>query len=226
VRVWITRAEPGASRTAARVRALGHQPLVAPLLTIRPLPVDPAALRDAATLAFTSANAVAAWAALTDRRALPVFTVGAATADAARAAGFADVRSADGDVDALAALLARERPSQPILHPCAAKPAGDLAAALALTGLHVLRMPIYAAADAPSLPAEAAEAERILLHSPRAARTLARLGDARLRTLPTLCLSPAVADPLLAAGFTALQIAARPDEAALLALLGARPASD
>ena len=33
--VWITRAQPGAAATAERVRALGHEPLVAPLLAVR-----------------------------------------------------------------------------------------------------------------------------------------------------------------------------------------------
>ena len=36
-RVWITRAEPGASRTAARLEAMGLTPIVRPLLAIQPL---------------------------------------------------------------------------------------------------------------------------------------------------------------------------------------------
>ena len=37
LRVWITRAQPGADATAERVRALGHEAVVAPLLAVRPL---------------------------------------------------------------------------------------------------------------------------------------------------------------------------------------------
>ncbi len=37
-RIWVTRAEPGAEATAARLRALGHAPLVASLLGVRLLP--------------------------------------------------------------------------------------------------------------------------------------------------------------------------------------------
>ena len=37
-RVWVTRAEPGAARTADRLTALGFTPIVAPLLTLAPLP--------------------------------------------------------------------------------------------------------------------------------------------------------------------------------------------
>ena len=34
-RIWITRAQPGAALTADRVRALGHEALVIPLLAVR-----------------------------------------------------------------------------------------------------------------------------------------------------------------------------------------------
>src|SRR5215469_4343250 len=89
--IWVTRAEPGASATAARVRALGLAPIVQPLLAMRPLADTAIDLADAAALAFTSANAVAALAALSSERTLRVFTVGDTTAAAAQAAGFAHV---------------------------------------------------------------------------------------------------------------------------------------
>ncbi|HUH09275.1 MAG TPA: hypothetical protein VLZ73_01880, partial [Brevundimonas sp.] len=37
-RVWVTRAEPGAARTAERLTALGFDPVVVPLLTLAHLP--------------------------------------------------------------------------------------------------------------------------------------------------------------------------------------------
>ncbi|WP_392354638.1 hypothetical protein V8F63_04600 [Brevundimonas sp. LF-1] len=37
-RVWVTRAEPGAARTADRLTALGFEPVVVPLLTLAPCP--------------------------------------------------------------------------------------------------------------------------------------------------------------------------------------------
>ena len=80
-------------------------PAVAPLLAIRPIPQPAPDLTGVAALAFTSANGVAAFAALTPDRSRPVFTVGDATAQAARAAGFARVESAGGDLDRLAALI-------------------------------------------------------------------------------------------------------------------------
>ncbi|PRB40785.1 uroporphyrinogen-III synthase, partial [Brevundimonas sp. MYb33] len=61
-RVWITRAQPGTARTAARLTALGYEPVVAPLLTIRAMPEALNAAPDLTTvaaLAFTSPNGVA-----------------------------------------------------------------------------------------------------------------------------------------------------------------------
>lgn len=69
-RVWITRAEPGASATAQRIAALGHTPLVAPLLRIEPVEAPQVDLRGVAALAFTSANGVRAVAAAEPTRTL------------------------------------------------------------------------------------------------------------------------------------------------------------
>ena len=55
-------------------------------------------------LLFTSANGVRAFARLFADRNLPALCVGPATEAAARSAGFADARSADGDAQALAGL--------------------------------------------------------------------------------------------------------------------------
>ena len=71
--IWITRAEPGAAATAERVRQLGHRPLVAPLLEVRPTAQAAPDLADVGALAFTSANAARIFASLTERRDLPVF---------------------------------------------------------------------------------------------------------------------------------------------------------
>ena len=38
--IWITRAQPGADQTAERVRALGHEVLVAPLLEVKAVAPD------------------------------------------------------------------------------------------------------------------------------------------------------------------------------------------
>jgi uroporphyrinogen-III synthase len=223
--VWITRAQPGAEATARRLEALGFTALVDPLLEIRDL--TPAVdLTGVAALAFTSANGVKAFARLTSARDLPVFAVGEATAQAARAAGFARASSADGDVEALAQRLVAARPGL-VLCVGAREPAADLPALLATTEIEARSLAVYAAESrSPGsetlarLPTMAA----VLLHSPRAARVLAAiLETAAAPTLRALCLSAAVAEPLAAAvenrALASVAFAPRPRESALLDLL-------
>ena len=131
-RIWITRAQPGADATAERVRVLGHEPVVAPLLAVKVLPDAQVDLSGVAALAFTSANGVRAFADLSGERAMRVFAVGSATAEAAKAAGFKRVLSADGDVNALAIGISHRKNELigEVLHPGALEPAGDLVSAL------------------------------------------------------------------------------------------------
>src|SRR4029450_1634901 len=86
-RIWITRAQPGADATAERVRALGHEAVVAPLLAVRGLPDVTIDLAGVAALAFTSANGVRAFADASGERGLKVFAVRAGPAQGARRAG-------------------------------------------------------------------------------------------------------------------------------------------
>ena len=222
-RVWITRAEPGAARTAARIRDMGLTPLVAPLLAVQPLrPALPDLARFDA-LAFTSPNGVAAFSALTSMRDRPVFAVGDATAQAAQNAGFVAVRSAQGDLAALARLIATQMSGGALLVPQAEIPAGDLAVALTAAGgppIAVHRPPGYRAPPTAQAAPDAFEA--VLVHSPRAGELLADRHAARLAGVAVLCISPAAAAPLaapLAAMGPAPLAAATPDEDALLAIL-------
>lgn len=222
--VWITRARPGAEATAARVAALGFTPIVDPLLEVAPLDavID---LAGVAALAFTSANGVEAFARLSAERDLPVFAVGHATARAAAEAGFEAVSSADGDVQDLARLIAAARPG-PVLWAGAREPAGDLVTLLKAAGVAARGVALYATVErAPSAEtlARLDGPLTVLVHSPRAARRLAAILGARPGPIPRLlCLSDAVATPLLALGEPgSVARAPRPDESALLALLGA-----
>lgn len=222
--VWITRAQPGAEATGARVAALGFTPVVDPLLEVAPIAggID---LTDVSALAFTSANGVQAFSSVSGVRGLPVFAVGRATASAAREAGFARVSSADGDVADLARLISQALPG-PVLWAGAREPAGDLVSTLNEAGVPARGVAVYETAE--RAPSEATlallhEPLTVLLHSPRAARALARILEVRpSRTLRALCLSEAVAaglprldDP------SSVACAPRPDETALLSLLTA-----
>jgi uroporphyrinogen-III synthase len=227
MKVWITRAEPGAGETAKRLIALGHEPLVAPLLVVRRLVEARPDLTDIGALAFTSANGVRAFADLSDRRDLPVFAVGEATATAARQAGFADVDAGPRDVAALAAAIAA-RPDAfqgAVLHAGAAEPAGDLAGPLHAAGIAVRACPLYetVAADAPSAAEldRMAQAQAVLLHSPKAARILASLSPEPLNLSGAhlLGLSPACLAPLADRPAAGRHSPSAPNDADLLALL-------
>ncbi len=218
--VWITRAEPGAEATARRVEAMGWTPLVAPLLEARTLPDVALDLTGVEALAFTSAQGIRAFAALTDTR-MPVFTVGDATAEAARAAGFSDVRSAAGDVVALAHLIANTRPGR-VLHAGALHPAGDLIGDLTARGLAARTVALYETLPVDPVPAlsRLPDIAAVLVHSPRAARLLADLLTAHpAPSLRLLTLSEAVSAPLRALENAKIAVAPFPNEASLLNLL-------
>lgn len=215
MKVWITRARPGAEATAERLTALGFKPLIAPLLEVRPLPAE-IDLTGIDALVFTSINAVAAFTALSPARDRPVFTVGDATARAASEAGFASVRSADGDLTALAALIRDEARGLTLLHPAAAQPAGDLAALVGDVA-RVRTAAVYETVETDARPSEAWDA--VLIHSPRAARALAGAAPDVAGRL-AFAISEAAAAPLSPLGFAEVRIATAPTEDALLAALG------
>jgi uroporphyrinogen-III synthase len=218
-RVWVTRAEPGASRTAARLHDMGFEPLVHPLLAVEHLTPPLPDLDRFAALAFTSANGVAAFAALTPRRDRPVFAVGETTAQAARQAGFVAVRSADGDLTALARLIAAELNDAVLLAPLAETPAGDLSAALEAAGARNITVAILSVYRTTRTPLMPPVCDAVLIHSPRAGEALAS-GMAQPAEVIYVCISPAAAAPLIAFGLTPA-VSERPDEATLFATLKA-----
>lgn len=231
MRLLITRSEPGAAETARRIRALGGEAVLAPMISVRNIPgnVD---LAGAQALLFTSANGVAAFAAATPERARPVLCVGDATAAAARAAGFAHVESADGDAAALVAraqtLYAPDRGA--LIHISGAAVAGDVAGALQAAGFTAERRVFYAADPAQRLPDDAIARLRqsppaldgVLFHSPRGAAIFAALlraaAPGAAGALFACCLSENVARAAARAlPWARVVVAPAPREEALLA---------
>jgi uroporphyrinogen-III synthase len=234
MRLLVTRPEPDAERTAASLRAGGHEVLLAPLLRIEAIAADLGSGPWAA-LALTSANAVRAMAEHPQRAALlalPVYTVGRRTAEAAREVGFAKVMSADGDVKDLARLIAAQASGR-LLYLAGEDRANDLAAALAHAGIDVQTRVVYRAAPVAAFPADvraALSAGRVdgVLHFSRrsAAVYIECAGEAGIlvQTLAPrhYCLSRQVAEPLIAAGAADIRVAGRPTEADLTGLIAAK----
>ena len=132
MRLLVTRPQADGERTAARLRARGHEVMLAPLLRIDAVdfefPREPLS-----AVVMTSANAARAIARHPRRdalTALTAFTVGRHTAEAARAAGFRAAECVAGDTDDLAALLRARfnEQSAPLLYLAGEDRAGDLAA--------------------------------------------------------------------------------------------------
>src|SRR5262245_28755000 len=140
MRLLVTRPEQDAARTAQILRQHGHEVLVAPLMHMRSVDV---ALSPGpwAGMLVTSANAIralpASWHA--GLRDLPLLTVGDRTTEAARDAGFADARSAQGnaaDLVKLAVATFRGAPA-PVLYFAGEDRTTDLTAALGAHGITV-----------------------------------------------------------------------------------------
>lgn len=239
MRVLLTRPRPDAEAFAEALAARGHEALIEPLLeiTLAAPSALPPELDAFQALLITSANGLRAFAALTERRDLPVFAVGPASAEAATAAGFARVESAAGDVEALAHMVrARLSPKDGVLlHAAGTVQAGDLKGELEAAGFTVTRAVLYTAeaatrlSDAARAALRAGRVDAVALFSPRTAETfVALLREAGLaeatRPLRALCLSAAVAAKLEGLGWAAVEVAARPENEALLALLD-RPAA-
>jgi uroporphyrinogen-III synthase len=235
VRLLLTRPEPDAQRTAAALRAQGHDVIVAPLLRIAPVADAPIGTGSWAAILITSANAahaLAAHAHASELRALPLFAVGRRSADAMAAAGFADVTSADGNVGDLARLVAaRLPPAARLLYLAGEDRSGDLAGDLRARGFAVETTVIYRAIAAPGLPPAAANAlasgiDGVLHFSRRSAEVFvdaARAAGVLESALQAahFCLSAAIAEPLAQAGAADIRVAERPNEAVLLALIDA-----
>ncbi|MCJ2034422.1 uroporphyrinogen-III synthase [Methylobacterium sp. J-068] len=234
MRIWVARPEPGAARTAARLAALGHRPLVAPVLAVAATGIQPPEGLFAG-LILTSAHAVGALDASerTRFRTVPAFAVGARTGALAERAGLTDVRVADGDARALARLVAATLPARSaLLHVAGVDRKAEPAASLREAGFSLSVCEIYAMRIALRLPDVIAQAldagaiDAVLHYSRRSASAARDLAGAQgrsgaFRSLTHYCLSADVAAPLVAAGIAVHFVPERPDEDALLAGLSA-----
>jgi len=234
MRIAVTRPQADGERTAANLRARGHDVLLAPLMRVEPVAADLG--RGWAAVVVTSANAPGAIAdhpAHNALIALPVYAVGRRSAEAARTAGFADVTTAGGDVRDLVRLIVERRADAkgPLLYLAGEDRAADLIGELTVHGIASEMRVVYRAAPAPYPPAlvaalQAGEVDAVLHFSKRSADSYlsgARDAGVTAEALAPrqLCLSAQVAAPLQQAGATHVAVARRPDEAALIDLVGA-----
>ena len=223
MRLLVTRPEADAARTAEALRARGHEVVVAPLLRIEPVEADFGGPFDAVLM--TSANAARAIAVHPrgpELFSFPCLTVGDRSAEAARAAGFTRVESADGALPDLVRLLTQRHANGRLLYLAGEDRAGEFSS----HGVAVETAVVYRAVAVEQLPPDVAQAQLagVLHYSRRSAATLLRLAERAgalnaMLGLAHYCLSAEVAAPLRAAGAQRIAVAASPTESALLTLL-------
>lgn len=244
--VLVTRPAPDHEATAAALHDKGVEAILAPLMRCEAVAfADDGA--DYAGVIATSANALRAVAdhPIKPRLlALPLFTVGAHSAAAARAAGFDHVVIAKSkgarNAAALAELVARHFkgvvPPSPLLYLAGAEITRDIGADLTARGFAVVTRTVYRMAPLAHLPKAALDAfaagriEAVLHYSRRSAQaflTAARIEGVEISALalPHCCLSDAVAEVLRDAGAARVVVARNADEAAMIdAVMRALPA--
>lgn len=228
--VLITRPKDDAAALAAKLGDAGVESTVEPLLDVAYLDGPLPDMGFVQGLLVTSANGIRAFARLNTERNITVWAVGNASARAARDLGFTDVHSASGDVDALARLVIAEVDASlgALLHIAATQVAGDLGGQLEQAGFTYQRCVLYEArlatgfSDAVLAQFVTGGIGGVMLYSPRTADIFARLIsnaglDDMLGDTIAFCLSPAVGEKIKGLRWKGIAVAAKPDEASLIA---------
>jgi uroporphyrinogen-III synthase len=211
----VTRPEPGNSATMARATALGLDAHATPLFAARALPWTAPPPQDFDAMLLTSAQAVRlAGPQLTRLTPLPVYAVGAATADAATVAGLMVVQTGEADAQSLLDGMTSVEPAR-ILWLCGRErsdfdPRGSVLEPVACYAVDPVELP-------PAWAQLVAAPAVLLAHSARAAQRIADLVGPQRAHLALVAISPAVA-AAAGEGWGELTASAQPTDASMLAL--------
>ncbi|WP_294540419.1 uroporphyrinogen-III synthase [uncultured Rhodoblastus sp.] len=224
MRVLVTRPPEQAAPTAQKLVALGHVPVLAPVLEI----VATGARLPAGPFDLLLASSAQAFLGIAPESApgSPLACVGAKTAEAARRRGF-EVQTVGADSEALATVLLAEGRPKSALYLAGRERKGLLERRLRENSWRVEIIETYEARPVPYWPENlraalaCGEIDAILHYSPRsAALALALMGREAAPRLRHFCLSAEIA-ALCGAWAPQQQIVAafQPDEESLMALL-------
>ena len=230
-----TRPEPQAGVYHSMLEGEGYAVFTEPMLTRKTLAFDTPAPEGFQALVFTSASAVEVFAGENIARKNPVFTVGPQTQEAASAAGFQNVTSAQGTADELIAHVADalDPAGGPLLHVRGVYCAQDLKAGLVAMGFGVENLVVYEMENVPDFtPALIAKLEEgaievVTFFSKRTAENFDRLvrkhGLVRaLGHIKALCISGAVLSYVQSLPWCEAYTAETPDRAGMNALIHAQ----
>ncbi|MBB3135282.1 uroporphyrinogen-III synthase [Rhizobium pisi] len=235
MRVLVTRPAHSATRTAQRLREMGHEPVLLPLR--QPLHDSAgAATALAATngpIAMTSAEAVRVVSALGEtlrpHLGRPLFAVGEATAKEAQSLGFQSVATSSGNGRDLADLVAAQR-ADGLLYLAGTPRAETFEGRLRELGIRFSIAECYRMQPVAPSPAEieaifaGVPPQAVLFYSRQTADDFFDVAELRSALseesgIRLLCLSEAVAEAIPAALKKKAAIAPMPDEKSLLSLL-------
>ena len=237
MRLLVTRPEPDAATLADELLALGHEPVVQPLIEFQPLDFDPAPLKAAGALIFTSRNGLRALQGRIDPGGIagrPVFCVGGETERGLRQAGFQTIAAVAETAEQLAAAIAKTAATgASLVHVTGEHQAFDLAGTLERHGFSIATLRVYEMKAASAFSGavlaafEAGSIGGVILMSPRTAEIFVSLCRQhglwdRARFLDYYCLANSVSNRLKPLEPVHVHIAQRPDRASLLGLLPPR----
>ncbi len=218
--IWVTRTQPAADDSVARLRAMGRRSIAVPLLEISPPPHMPFIPPKRAVLVITSKNGISAVASLTDYRGWPVITTGDASAEFARTLGFHSVASAGGTSADVTRLVKRTiAKTTPVIHMAGTHIRGRIIEDLCAHGYKARRNILYASEAVIRWPKiNFAEITHIVFYSPKAAACFTRFNkDASHVT--AVSISTATDEALGDCVFLNRFIAAEPTQEALFSRL-------
>lgn len=228
-KVLITRPEADSVILAEQVRAMGAEPIIAPMMTIRVLETDLPDLQQYDALAFTSANGVQAFAEKCDVRTHKCFCVGGETAARARAEGFTTIYEAGGKAESLADLVISKRPKR-ILYCAPEHKAYPFLDRLRENGVLCEEVVLYTAEQIRRIPdgvkamIDGNDIDFALFFSKRTVEIFMELAEQSgctpaLNSIKALCLSDGVVQSAQAGLWARTYVAGKPDSGSMLLLL-------
>lgn len=220
-KVWITRTQSGATKSAKAFWDAGYHPIISPLLRITPAVDRPPMPSRDAVLIITSQNAMKVLTEVTSDRSWPVVCVGNATARLAKEAGFLNVVSADGASEDVTRIILNTPSWQgrPFIHIAGQEVRGSIVEDLQRAGLQAQRHIYYLSEPVQTWPdVDISNLVAVALYSPKGAEALRR-PEPDLRHVMAISLSPAIDAALGDLAVKSRHVAVRPNEAALIRAL-------
>ncbi|MBX5227007.1 uroporphyrinogen-III synthase [Rhizobium sp. NLR9b] len=235
MRVLVTRPAHSATRTAQRLRDMGHEPLLLPLRRPQHDSAAAAAALEATSgaIAVTSAEAVRVASALGEKLrphlVRPLFAVGEMTAQEARGLGFRSVAASAGNGRDLADLIATQG-AEELLYLAGLPRAETFETRLRQLGIRFSVAECYRMTPVAPSPAEIEAVfsggcpNAVLFYSRQTVEDFFRLAELRSalsghREIHLLCLSETVAQAIPMSLKKTVAISSMPDEQSLLSLL-------